>query len=99
MTELRPTTHPVTAEAIVELWEDGHFIAAIYPIESGVKIISKYFDFDRPTDALFEIDPPTLCIDPAFPPALRVHIWDRVPLEPAILIGYDEGIIDPNGVL
>jgi hypothetical protein len=71
VSELRPATRMGIAETIVEVWEEGHFIAAVYPIDRGVKIVSEYF--------YYGVEGGIAAIDPAFPPALHVHIRDRVP--------------------
>jgi len=69
MTELRPSRHALTGAVIVEVWEDGVFIATIYPAHRGVRVVSKYLD-PRATIAV---------IDPTEPPALFVWIWSGVP--------------------
>ena len=67
MTELRMSKYSLTGGKIVEVWEDGRFIAAIYPKDRGVKIVSKYLD-NRRRDLV--------TVDPSYPPALHVNIWD-----------------------
>jgi hypothetical protein len=76
MTELHPAVRPSanapSHDTIVEVWEDGHFIAAIYPIDRGVKIVSKYFGANG-EEELHDFS----FLDLNRPPALHVHIWDR----------------------
>jgi len=68
MTEFRAAKHARSkARTIVEVWEDGVFIAAIYPAERGVRIVSKYLTDDCV---------PRPALEGPFPPALNVHIWD-----------------------
>jgi hypothetical protein len=71
MTELRPATHTETDETMVELWEGGQMIAAIYPIDRGVRIVSKHLH-DGVRGGI-------VAIDPSFPPALHVRVWDGPP--------------------
>ena len=42
--EFRVTTHTVTGKSMVEVWQDGEFIASIYAHEDGMRIVSKYLD-------------------------------------------------------
>ena len=42
--EFRITTHTVTGKPMVEVWQDGEFIASIYGHEDGMRIVSKYLD-------------------------------------------------------
>jgi hypothetical protein len=67
MTELRIAEHTFGQEvAIIEIWEDGQMIGAIYPKDRGVKIISKYLDSGNRD---------MVSLDAAFPPALHVNLW------------------------
>lgn len=66
MTELRIAKHLQTGQPIVEVWEDGRLIGAIYPKDRGVKIVSKYLDGRRRD---------LVVVDHAYPPAIHVHIW------------------------
>jgi len=27
---------------MIEVWRDGHFVAAVYPHEDGIRVVSKY---------------------------------------------------------
>lgn len=67
MTELRIAAHSITGKPMVEVWEDGRMIAAIYPKDRGVKLVTKYLDGRRAD---------LVTVDPTFPPALHVNIWD-----------------------
>lgn len=43
MTSFRIATHAVTGQVMVEVWDDGDFIAAVYPAATrGVTVVSKY---------------------------------------------------------
>ena len=42
--EFRISTHTVTGKPMVEVWQDGEFIASIYGHEDGMRIVSKYLD-------------------------------------------------------
>jgi len=42
--EFHIDTHEITGEPIVEVWNDGEFVAGIYSHENGLKIVSKYID-------------------------------------------------------
>jgi len=53
MITLRPAPHTVFSDAIIEVWDDDKFIAAIYPSPRGVKIISKLIDS---RDDLVQVD-------------------------------------------
>jgi hypothetical protein len=71
MTELRITQHTIKNRKIVEIWDGDmegapRLIGVIYPMERGVKIVSKYL----------ENRPDVVVIDPEFPRALLVRIWD-----------------------
>lgn len=66
MTELRLVQQWGVQQRIVEVWEDGLFIAAIYPKDRGVKIVSKYLQ-GRLGDVV--------ALDLVAPPALHVRIW------------------------
>jgi hypothetical protein len=74
MTELRPATHTEAAEALVEVWEDGHKIAAIYPTERGIRIVSKYLG----------TEPEAIEVETSYTPALNIRIWDGKPRSSAL---------------
>ena len=42
--EFRITTNTVTGKPMVEVWQDGVFLASIYGHEDGMRIVSKYLD-------------------------------------------------------
>ena len=42
--EFRLGEHIVTGVPMVEVWEDGTFIASIYGHEEGLHVVSKYLD-------------------------------------------------------
>lgn len=42
--EFRITTHTETGKPMVEVWQDGMFIANIYSHEDGLRIVSKHLD-------------------------------------------------------
>ena len=48
---------------MVEYWQDGKFIAGIYPHEDGIRIVSKYLD--------------GVTTDPSYPPAAIVKLSRR----------------------
>ncbi len=64
MTEFRIAPHRLTpGRQIVEVWENGVFIAAIYPTDGGIKIVSKFFP-----------GRPSITIDPEQPVSVQVAI-------------------------
>ena len=48
MTALRTAWHRVTGVSITEVWHNGQLIAAIYPTERGLRIISKLLPQQAP---------------------------------------------------
>lgn len=68
MTELRMAVHSMRgkAAAVVEIWEDGLFIGAIYPADRGVRIVSKHLDAGL-VGSNFEH---------LFPPTFNLRIWN-----------------------
>lgn len=42
--EFRVGTHNVTGKPMVEVWQDGVFLASIYVHEDGLRIVSKHLD-------------------------------------------------------
>jgi hypothetical protein len=43
--ELRPKEHGILpGNQMVECWRDGEFVAAIYPHQDGIVIVSKYLE-------------------------------------------------------
>lgn len=53
MIELRLASHGLLpGSRMVECWRDGVFVAAIYPHQDGIRIVSKYM-----TDMLKEEEP------------------------------------------
>ncbi|MBA7620570.1 hypothetical protein ES703_27922 [subsurface metagenome] len=58
--EFRIVTHMMTERPMVEVWQDGKFVASIYGHDDGVKIVSKYLDGVEP--------------EPGYPPAVVVHL-------------------------
>jgi hypothetical protein len=68
MTTFRTSRHLVNGTSVCEVWHDGAMIAAIYPTERGVKIVSKHLE-RRVSDA-----DPLVAIDPDLTPAIIVNI-------------------------
>lgn len=66
MTTIKPATHTLNKEQvrIYEVWDGDRFIAAIYPTERGVKIVSKYIENREDL----------LQVEPLEPPAILVNI-------------------------
>lgn len=54
MVELRRVKSFTRLTEMLEVWQEGEFIAAIYPTDAGVKIISKYFT--QETGPILEVD-------------------------------------------
>ncbi len=44
MIKLVTKSHPSTGGEMVEVWDDGVFLASIYPHLDGIRIVSKYLD-------------------------------------------------------
>jgi hypothetical protein len=73
-------------EQVVEVFDGDNFVAAIYPAEHGVRIVSSHFDKERTT------------MDEEYPPMLVVRFTGsdpvgRVRLEPGPVVAkedYDE---------
>jgi hypothetical protein len=63
MTELRIAPHTVRRCEVIEIWEEGLFIGAIYPANRGVRIVSKYLQ-----DQSYPVEQP-------FPGSLAITIW------------------------
>jgi len=43
--ELRVARHGILPSGqVIECWRDGVFVAAIYPHEDGIRVVSKYLD-------------------------------------------------------
>ena len=42
--EFRIKTDTMTGKPMVEVWQDGEFIAGIYVHEYGIRMVSKYLD-------------------------------------------------------
>lgn len=66
MTQFVKRPHSQIPAGVIEVWEDGQMIAAIYPKDRGVKIVSKYLDGRRGD---------LVTVDPSRPPALHVNVW------------------------
>jgi virulence-associated protein VagC len=54
---------------VVEVWEDGRRLAVIYPMEGGVKLISKL---------RVGMSPDQVLVDSSYPPAVHIDILKRV---------------------
>jgi hypothetical protein len=83
VTELRMAPHSRADRHIVEVWEDGQFIAAIYPKDRGVKVVSKYLDA--------KMSRASVALDASFPPAVHVNIWDGPVIEEGVPYECEEG--------
>lgn len=58
MLKLIPKTHSASGLQIVEVHdEQGSLVAGIYPLESGIKIISANFQGGEHPEAYVEVDP------------------------------------------
>ena len=61
--EFRVSEHTMTHKSMVEVFEDGEFIAGIYGHDGGIRIVSKYLD---------GVDH-----EPCFPPAVVVKLSNK----------------------
>lgn len=65
--EFRIGEHTMNHKPMVEVMEDGKFIAGIYGHDDGIRIVSLYLDG-------VDHEPPP---SPGFPPAVVVKLSDR----------------------
>lgn len=51
----KPALHTVRMGDAIEIWDDGVFIGAIYPIPSGIRVMSKHPHIAKPNGTHVDI--------------------------------------------
>lgn len=60
LTKLRLAPRHFKGDRVIEIWQGGEMIGAIYPTGDGVRIMSKYLTEDIRLDRMISLDRPAL---------------------------------------